>query len=81
MQISDANDEDLKKVLLFEHLNKYYGENNPTEYQKLLRRFINEIFSNEEIEKMSEEVLEKTSFRELWKLHDDIYYESRGKKD
>ena len=66
MTLPDANDDDIKMVLLVEPHDREYEKHNPTEYQKVLRKYISDNFSKEEVEKMSEEILKKTNLIDLW---------------
>lgn len=73
MILPDANDEDIKMVLLIEPHDRTYDRHHPTEYQKTLRKYIIDNFSKEDVEKMSEEILKKTTLPDLWNFISKIY--------
>ena len=81
MTLQDANDDDIKMVLLVEPHDREYEKHNPTEYQKVLRKYISDNFSKEEVEKMSEEILRKTNLIDLWNFISKIYETDKKKVD
>ena len=72
MTLPDANDEDIKMVLLVEPHNRSFDRNH-SEYQKTLRKYILDNFSKEEVEQMSQEILKKTTLPDLWNFISKIY--------
>ena len=65
MTLPEANDDDIKMVLLVKPHDREYDRHHPSEYQKMLRKYINDNFSKEDVEKMSEEILKTTNFIDL----------------
>ena len=80
MTLPEANDEDIKMVLLVEPHNREFDRHH-SEYQKTLRKYILDNFSKEEVEKMSQEILKKTTLPDLWNFISKIYEKEKKAVD
>ena len=81
MTLPEANDNDIRMVLLVEPHDREYDRHHPTEFQQMLRRYIHDNFSRDDVEKMSDEILKKTNFIDLWNFIGRIYETAKKKVD
>ena len=81
MTLPEANDNDIKMVLIVEPKDRNYDRHHSSEYQQMLRKYIHDNFSKEDIEKISDEILKKTNFVDLWNFIGKIYETDKKEVD
>ena len=80
-KMQEANDNDIRMVLLVEPHDREYDRHHPSEFQQMLRRYIHDNFSREDVAKMSDEILKKTNFVDLWNFIGKIYETDKKEVD